>query len=66
MWLSRAGSVGEGCRASGGVARVAKNNPDLPLKEHCELFEETHSVSVSTATASRDIRREKRQLLPEV
>jgi transposase len=28
-------------------------NPDLTLAEHCELFEETEGVGVSTATMSR-------------
>ncbi len=31
----------------------AKANPDLTLEEHCELFEETKGVRVSTATMSR-------------
>ncbi len=32
-------------------------NPDLTLEEHCELFEETHGVEVSTATMSRALKR---------
>jgi transposase len=28
-------------------------NPDLTLAEHCELFEETRGIGVSTATMSR-------------
>ena len=32
-------------------------NPDLTLEEHCELFEETHGVKVSTATMSRALKR---------
>jgi transposase len=32
-------------------------NPDLTLAEHCELFEETRSVGVSTATMSRALKR---------
>jgi transposase len=32
-------------------------NPDLTLEEHCELFEETHGVEVSTATTSRALKR---------
>jgi len=32
-------------------------NPDLTLDEHCELFEETHGVEVSTATMSRALKR---------
>jgi transposase len=31
----------------------AKANPNLTLAEHCELFEETEGVRVSTATMSR-------------
>jgi transposase len=31
----------------------ARANPDLTLAEHCELFEETEGVGVSTATMSR-------------
>ncbi len=31
----------------------ARANPDLTLAEHCELFEETRGVRVSTATMSR-------------
>lgn len=32
-------------------------NPDLTLDEHCELFEEAHSVRVSNATMSRAFKR---------
>ncbi len=32
-------------------------NPDLTLAEHCELFEETEGVQVSTATISRAFKR---------
>ncbi len=35
----------------------AKANPDLTLAEHCELFEETEGVGVSTATMSRAFER---------
>ncbi len=35
----------------------AKANPDLTLAEHCELFEETEGVEVSTATMSRAFER---------
>ena len=35
----------------------ARLNPDLTLEEHCELFEETQAVRVSTATMSRAFRR---------
>jgi len=35
----------------------AKANPDLTLQEHCELFEETEGVRVSTATMSRAFER---------
>ncbi|HKH09633.1 MAG TPA: hypothetical protein VKA73_00680 [Rubrobacter sp.] len=31
-------------------------NPDLTLAEHCELLEDEHGVSVSTATMSRALR----------
>ncbi len=31
----------------------ARANPDLTLAEHCELFEESEGVRVSTATMSR-------------
>lgn len=31
----------------------ARANPDLTLEEHCELFEETEGIGVSTATMSR-------------
>ena len=30
-----------------------KANPDLTLQEHCELFEDTEGIGVSTATMSR-------------
>lgn len=30
-----------------------KANPDLTLQEHCELFEDTERIGVSTATMSR-------------
>jgi len=32
-------------------------NPDLTLEEHCELFEETEGIGVSTATVSRAFKR---------
>ena len=32
-------------------------NPDLTLEEHCELFEEVHSVKVSNASMSRAFKR---------
>jgi transposase len=32
-------------------------NPDLTLEEHCELFEEVHSVQVSNASMSRAFKR---------
>jgi transposase len=35
------------------IPAQARLNPDLTLEEHCELFEETHKVRVSTATMSR-------------
>src|SRR5918997_5713891 len=35
----------------------ARANPDLTLAEHCELFEETSGVRVSTATMSRAFER---------
>ncbi len=35
----------------------ARLNPDLTLEEHCELFEESQGVRVSTATMSRAFRR---------
>jgi transposase len=35
----------------------AEANPDLTLLDHCELFEETEGVRVSTATMSRAFRR---------
>jgi transposase len=35
----------------------AKANPDLTLAEHCELFEETEGVRVSSATMSRVFKR---------
>ena len=35
----------------------ARANPDLTLAEHCELFEETEGVRVSTATMSRAFER---------
>jgi transposase len=35
----------------------ARANPDLTLAEHCELFEETDGVRVSTATMSRTFER---------
>jgi transposase len=31
-------------------------NPDLTLAEHCELFEETRGIGVSTATMSRALK----------
>ena len=31
----------------------AEANPDLTLQEHCESFEDTEGVGVSTATMSR-------------
>jgi transposase len=34
-----------------------KSNPDLTLKEHCEVFEEQTGVDVSEATMSRQIAR---------
>jgi transposase len=34
-----------------------KRNPDLTLKEHCEVFEDETGVDVSEATMSRNIRR---------
>ena len=34
-----------------------KLDPDLTLREHCQLLEETHGVKVSTATASRAFKR---------
>ena len=34
-----------------------KRNPDLPLREHCEAFEEEGGVRVSEATMSRNIAR---------
>lgn len=34
-----------------------KSNPELSLKEHCELFEDESGVKVSEATMSRNIRR---------
>jgi transposase len=36
-------------------ARVGLN-PDLTLAEHCELFEETRGIGVSTATMSRALK----------
>jgi transposase len=35
----------------------ASDDPDLTLDEHCELFEEAHSVRVSNATMSRAFKR---------
>ena len=35
----------------------ARANPDLTLREHCELFEETEGIGVSTATMSRAFER---------
>ena len=32
-------------------------NPDLTLKEHCELFEEESGMEISTATMSRTLKR---------
>ena len=32
-------------------------NPDLTLEEHCELFEEVHSVKASNASMSRAFKR---------
>ena len=40
-------------RALEAAPAQAKANPDLTLAEHCELFEETEGVRVSTATMSR-------------
>ena len=34
-----------------------KRNPDLTLREHCEIFEEETGVAVSEATMSRSIAR---------
>jgi transposase len=34
-----------------------KSNPDLTLKEHCEVFEDETGVAVSEATMSRNIAR---------
>jgi transposase len=34
-----------------------KRNPDLTLKEHCEVFENETGLAVSEATMSRNIRR---------
>ena len=39
------------------IPAQARLNPDLTLEEHCELFEETHKVRVSTATMSRAFHR---------
>src|SRR3712207_5044848 len=39
------------------IPAQARLNPDLTLEEHCELFEETHKVRVSTTTMSRAFHR---------
>jgi transposase len=43
----------KGAALEAALPAQAKNNPDLTLEEHCELFEDQSSVRVSTATMSR-------------
>ncbi len=43
----------KGAALEAALPAQAKVNPDLTLPEHCELFEETEGVGVSTATMSR-------------
>lgn len=43
----------KGAALEAALPAQAKANPDLTLAEHCELFEETEGVRVSTATMSR-------------
>src|SRR5215207_5637704 len=43
----------KGAMLEAALPAQAKANPDLTLAEHCELFEETEGVRVSTATMSR-------------
>jgi transposase len=43
----------KGAALGAALPAQAKANPDLTLQEHCELFEETEGVRVSTATMSR-------------
>jgi transposase len=37
----------------GWLPAQTKANPDLTLQEHCELFEDSEGIGVSTATMSR-------------
>jgi transposase len=39
------------------LPRHLKSNPDLTLREHCEVFEDESGVEVSEATMSRSIAR---------
>jgi transposase len=43
----------KGAALDGVLPAQARANPGLTLEEHCELFEETEGVRVSTATMSR-------------
>src|SRR3712207_665875 len=43
----------KGAALEAALPAQAKANPDLTLEEHCELFEETQGVRVSSATMSR-------------
>jgi len=69
-WLKRRRETGEvqakpnpGPPARKGVAleqalpSQLRSNPDFTLEEHRELFEETYSISVSTASISRAFER---------
>ncbi len=46
----------KGAMLSAALPAQARANPDLTHAEHCELFEESEGVRVSTATMSRVIR----------
>jgi transposase len=43
----------KGRMLEGGLPAQTKANPDLTLQEHCELFEDSEGIGVSTATMSR-------------
>ncbi len=47
----------KGALLGGWLPSQLRDNPDLTLEEHCEMFEEEHGTKVSTATMSRRIRR---------
>ena len=47
----------KGAALEAALPAQAEANPDLTLAEHCEPFEETEGVRVSTATMSRAFQR---------